>query len=60
VQQDKIKVDKYIRIDFSNIPQTSLMPLYARAKISKEYSSIFKDAKAVELVERIDCDFRVC
>ena len=57
MQQNKIKVDKYIRIDLNDIPQTSLMPLYARAKISREYSSLFNDAKAVELVERIDYDF---
>jgi len=50
LQQNKTKVN------FNGIARTSIAPLYARAKISNEYSSIFNDAKAVELVERMDSD----
>jgi O-methyltransferase involved in polyketide biosynthesis len=48
LQQNKIKVD------FNGVARTSIAPLYARAKISNEYSLIFNDAKAVELAELID------
>jgi O-methyltransferase involved in polyketide biosynthesis len=41
----------------SGVPQTSLLALYGRAKISNECGSLFNNAKAVELVERIDYDF---
>lgn len=51
LQQSKIKVD------LSGIPQTSLLILYGRAKVSKEHGSLFNDAKALELVERLDYDF---
>lgn len=34
-----------------------LFPLWGRAQVSKEYRSLFYDAKAVELVEKIDYDF---
>lgn len=51
LQQTKIK------INLSGLPQTSLMPLYGRAKISKNFGSLFNDAKAIELVERMDYDF---
>ncbi|WP_440947782.1 class I SAM-dependent methyltransferase [Methanosarcina sp. T3] len=45
------------KVDFSRVLGTPLVPLCARAKISKEYGSLFNDAKAIELVERIDYDF---
>jgi len=51
LQQSKIKVD------LSGIPQTSLLILYGRAKVSKEHGSLFNDTKAFELVERLDYDF---
>jgi len=46
-----------MKVDFSGISRTSLAPLYVRAKISREHGSLFTDAKAVEIVERIDSDF---
>lgn len=46
-----------VKVNLSGVPQTSLLALYGRAKISNEYCSLFKDAKSVELVERIDYDF---
>jgi O-methyltransferase involved in polyketide biosynthesis len=45
-----------VKIKLSGVPQTSLLPLHGRAKISRERSSLFYDAKAVELVELIDYD----
>lgn len=53
MQQNKIKAN------LSGVPQTSLLTLYGRAKISKEHGSLFNDAKAVELVEGIDNDFLI-
>jgi O-methyltransferase involved in polyketide biosynthesis len=50
MQQDKVKVK------LSGIPASMLFPLWGRAQLGKEYSSLFYDAKAVELVERIDFD----
>jgi O-methyltransferase involved in polyketide biosynthesis len=51
MQQDKIK------IKLSGVSETLLGPLWSRARLSKEYSPLFYDAKAVELVEKIDYDF---
>lgn len=50
LQQNKIKVN------FNGVARTSVAPLYARAKVSKEHGSMFYDAKAIELVERMDSD----
>jgi O-methyltransferase involved in polyketide biosynthesis len=51
MQQDKVKVT------LGGISASMLGCLWGRARLSKEYSSLFYDAKAVELVERIDFDF---
>ena len=51
MQQDKVKVK------LGGISATMLGCLWSRAQLSKEYSSLFYDAKAIELVERIDYDF---
>ena len=51
MRQDKVKVK------LSGISASMLGPLWGRAQVSKEYSSLFYDAKAVELVEKIDYDF---
>jgi O-methyltransferase involved in polyketide biosynthesis len=50
MQQDKVKVT------LDGVSASMLFPLWGRAQVSKEYSSLFYDAKAVELVERIDYD----
>lgn len=47
------------KVNLSGLPRTSLEPLYGRAKISREYSSLFNDIKAVELIEQMDYDFSV-
>ena len=51
MQQDKVKVK------LGGISASMLFPLWGRAQLSKEYSSLFYDAKAIELVEKIDYDF---
>ena len=50
MNQDKVKVQ------LSGITVSMLGCLYARVQVSKEYSSLFFDAKAIELVEKIDYD----
>ena len=50
MQQDKVK------IKLSGVSETLLGPLWGRARLSKEYGPLFYDAKAVELVEKIDYD----
>jgi O-methyltransferase involved in polyketide biosynthesis len=49
--QDKIK------IKLSGVSASMLGCLWGRAQVSKQYSSLFYDEKAVELVEKIDYDF---
>ncbi|MGB8310384.1 MAG: class I SAM-dependent methyltransferase [Halobacteriota archaeon] len=51
MQQDKIKVR------LGGVSATMLGCLWGRAQFSKEYSSLFYDAKAVELADKIDYDF---
>jgi O-methyltransferase involved in polyketide biosynthesis len=46
-----------MKIELKNISETLLLGLWSRAKISKEYSSVLNDTKAIELVEKIDYDF---
>ena len=53
MQQDKVKVT------LGGVSASMLFPLWGRAQASKEYSSLFYDAKAIELVEKIDYDFPV-
>ena len=51
MQQEKVKVN------LSGVSQTLLGPLWSRAKISRDHNSLFYDAKAVELIGKIDYDF---
>jgi len=51
MQQDKVKVT------LGGISASMLSCLWGRAQLSKEYSSLFYDAKAIELAEKIDYDF---
>jgi len=46
-----------IKISLSTIEETLLIPLWIRAKLSREHNSVLNDTKAIELVERIDYDF---
>ncbi|HXY87610.1 MAG TPA: class I SAM-dependent methyltransferase [Candidatus Acidoferrales bacterium] len=50
MQQGKVKVT------LGGISASMLSCLWGRAQLSKEYSSLFYDAKAVELSEKIDYD----
>jgi len=51
MQQDKVK------IELGGMSASMFFPLWGRAQLSKKYSSLFYDAKAIELVEKIDYDF---
>jgi len=51
MNQDKVKVQ------LSGVSASMLRCLWARAQLSKEYSSLFYDEKAIELVEKIEYDF---
>lgn len=48
-----------IKIDLTGTAETMLQSFYARASYSKKKGSKFYDAKAVELVDRIDYDFAI-
>ncbi len=51
MNRDKVKVK------LSGVSQTLWAPLRGRAQVSKEYSSLFYDAKAIELAEKIEMDY---
>ena len=46
-----------VKVELNDITASMLGCLWGRAQLSKEYSSLFYDEKAIELVERIDFDF---
>jgi O-methyltransferase involved in polyketide biosynthesis len=46
-----------MKVDLHGVEGTLLAPLWGRAKFSREFPSVFNDAKAIELVEQIDYDF---
>jgi len=46
-----------MKIDLSGVGETLLIPLWGRAKFSRENPSILNDTKAIELVEQLDYDF---
>jgi len=43
--------------NLKGVPETLLIPLWARAVESENSDPIVKDNKAVEMMERIDYDF---
>ncbi|TXT59175.1 MAG: hypothetical protein BAJALOKI2v1_240003 [Promethearchaeota archaeon] len=43
--------------DLSQISETMLGPLWARATYSKEFPDLLKDEKAIEIIEKLDYDF---
>jgi O-methyltransferase involved in polyketide biosynthesis len=45
-----------IRVKLSGVSRSMLSCLWGRAQLSKKYSSLFYDKKAIELVEKIDYD----
>ena len=46
-----------VKIKLSGVSQTLWAPLRGRAQVSKEHSSLFYDAKAIELAEKIEMDY---
>jgi O-methyltransferase involved in polyketide biosynthesis len=46
-----------MEINLSGVQQTLLIPLWSRAKLTKENSPILRDIKAVEVVDNIHHDF---
>jgi len=46
-----------MKINLEGVEETLLIPLWGRAKFSRENPSILNDAKAIELVEQLDYDF---
>jgi O-methyltransferase involved in polyketide biosynthesis len=46
-----------MKLDLSGVEETLLVPLWGRAKFSRENPSILSDTKAIELVEQLDYDF---
>ena len=46
-----------VKVKLGGISASMLGCLWGRAQLSKEYSSLFYDEKAIELAERIDYDF---
>lgn len=48
---------KKIKPELNGVAETMLLTFYARAQYSKSKKHAFYDAKAVELVERLDYDF---
>ncbi|MFZ0924994.1 MAG: class I SAM-dependent methyltransferase [Halobacteriota archaeon] len=46
-----------MKLDLSGVEKTLLVPLWGRAKLSRENPSILNDTKATELVEQLDYDF---
>lgn len=49
--------EKKIHIEKNSTQETLVIPLYARKLCTELYPSIFKDDRAVELVEKLDYDF---
>jgi len=46
-----------MKLDLSGLEETLLVPLWGRAKFSRENAAIINDTKAIELVEQLDYDF---
>lgn len=46
-----------VRPDLSQVPETMLLTLYARAQYSRKQNAKFRDQKAEEIVSKLDCDF---
>lgn len=46
-----------LSISLSGVPETLLITLYHRAQESQRADAMLKDDKAVEIVQKLDCDF---
>ena len=47
-----------VKVELKSIPQTLLLPLKTRATFSKQTQSVFFDKQAVELVKKLEYDFK--
>ncbi|HMT02510.1 MAG TPA: class I SAM-dependent methyltransferase [Burkholderiales bacterium] len=47
-----------VKVSLNSLPQTLLLPLKTRATFSKESQTVFYDKKAIELVEKLEYDFK--
>lgn len=52
------EIMKY-HIESNSVQETLVIPLYGRKICTELYPNVFKDEKAVELIEKIDYDFSV-
>lgn len=50
---------KKYKAKLKGVPETMLIPLWARAEETKRKDSIIKDLKAVEMIKKIDYDFSI-
>ncbi|MCR4842008.1 MAG: class I SAM-dependent methyltransferase, partial [Eubacterium sp.] len=48
---EKVKIEK------NTVQETLVIPLFGRKLCTEQYPNLFRDKKAVELMERIDYDF---
>jgi O-methyltransferase involved in polyketide biosynthesis len=54
---DDLSGQDRVRITLQDVEESLMMPLWSRAKLTKEHSPLISDLKAVEIVNRIDYDF---
>lgn len=50
-------MNKAIRIEKNTVQETLVIPLYGRKLCTERFPNLFRDDKAVELINRIDYDF---
>ena len=43
-------------IEQNTVQETLVIPLYGRKLCTEQFPNLFRDEKAVELINRIDCD----
>lgn len=46
-----------VRIEHNTVQETLVIPLYGRKMCTERFPNLFRDDKAVELIERLDYDF---
>ena len=50
-------MDQKTHIEKNTVQETLVIPLYGRKLCTEQFPNLFRDEKAVELIERIDYDF---
>ena len=46
-----------MHIEKNTVQETLVIPLYGRKLCTEQFPNLFRDEKAVELIDRIDYDF---